>query len=261
MKLYHYTSLSSLLGIIRAKRKLAFWGSRYDCMNDPLDYQFSRNRILPIVQANLNHPEINDNEKLEIDVVPYTVSFSKKEDDFLMWRMYNSKVALILDSEYFDRPTNNSALIECQYTNYDIDNVIKAFQIVNKKSLQFCRNIYAYAGRGATFIKHESFKTEDEVRLATWDYYDKNSNKAILPDCTDSKETECTSRMNPDGKIILYKEFEIDGNALSGIIVHTYSELEFERIKASIQAILVQRGFSRDVISNIQLTKAYPFNL
>lgn len=260
MKLYHYTNLSSLLGIIQPKRKLRFWGSRYDCMNDPLDYQFAYNRILPVVEKTVKTTDLQDGEAYEIDVKPFVVSFSKKEDDFLMWRMYNSKVALILDSEYFDRPTPNTALVECRYTDDDDDSILKAFRTVNQ-NIPFCQNIFAYAGRGATFIKHKSFETEGEVRLATWDYYDKYDNKASLPDCKDDSSKEFKSRVDTDGKVVLYKEFEIDGNALAGIIVHTYSEIEFEFIRNAIKSILIQNGYSRDVFSNIIHTKAYPFNL
>lgn len=259
MKLYHYTSLASFLGIIREGRKLVFWGSRYDCMNDPLDFQFAKIRILPTLKKVAHHPDLLDNEKIEVEVEPYIVSFSTKEDDFLMWRMYNSKVALVLDSEYFDRPTPNTSLIKCQYTDYNNDEILNAFKMVNK-TLTSCRNIFAYASRGATFIKHKSFESEGEVRLATWDYY-KDCNKLILSDCKDDDEKEVKTRMANNDKIVLYKEFEIDGNALDGIIIHTYSKIEFESIKNTIKSILAKNGFSKDVISNIKPTSAYPFNI
>lgn len=259
MKLYHYTSLASLLGIIRKDRKLVFWGSRFDCMNDPLDFQFSRNRILPIVKQFTNHPDLSDDDKLEIEVEPYIVSFSIKEDDFLMWRMYNSKVALVLDSKHFDIPKENIALIKCQYTDNTNDEILDAFKMVNN-TLPFCNNIFAYASRGATFIKHKSFESEGEVRLATWDYY-KDCNKLILPDCKDDEEKEVKTRVTNNDKIVLYKEFEIDGNALKAIIIHTYSEIEFESISNIIKSILIKNGFSKDVISNIKPTSAYPFNI
>ena len=50
---YHYTSLDALVGILKreeikdfkgkmnTKSSLVFWGSRYDCMNDPQDYLFA----------------------------------------------------------------------------------------------------------------------------------------------------------------------------------------------------------------------------
>ena len=57
-RIYHYTSLDALVGILKkeiddssGKREkqnsLTFWGSRYDCMNDPQDYLFASKVVLP----------------------------------------------------------------------------------------------------------------------------------------------------------------------------------------------------------------------
>lgn len=45
MFLYHYTKIDAAISII--KNGLCFWGFRYDSMNDPTDYVFARDTILP----------------------------------------------------------------------------------------------------------------------------------------------------------------------------------------------------------------------
>ena len=264
MKLYHYTDLVSVLGIIKPERALEFWGSRYDCMNDPLDYQFAKNRIMgPMIEASIQQ-NMKGDTVLPIDVHPFIVSFSKKADDFLMWRMYHAKVCLVLDSEYFNRQTPNSALIECEYMADTQEAMHSAFSKVDTK-IHYCKNIYANVSRISTYIKHIAFETEGEVRLASWDYYNKTGDKLCLQDCEEDKNNIVTegffSRVNANGKIILFKKFAIDGNALSGIIVHTYSEIEFNSIKDALRSVLIQNGFSSDVFENIQQTSAYPINL
>ena len=95
--IYHYTDLNALISIV-GRESLTFWGSRYDCMNDPLDYQYAINRLLqPMMNvAKEDFKEQSTSPILEeLRTLPYIVSFSKKEDDFLMWRMYNAKVSLI----------------------------------------------------------------------------------------------------------------------------------------------------------------------
>lgn len=266
MKLYHYTDLASVLGIIQKERSLEFWGSRYDCMNDPLDFKFAWNRILPRIVKAAEDSNLHPFEKMKMVVRPFVVSFSAKEDDFLMWRLYNAKVCLILDSEYFDRQTLNWALMKCEYVTDDESDITKAFQTIND-SLQFHPNLYAFSGRISTFIKHEAFRVENEVRLASWDCYNVHDEKisvSKLSDCNTediSVEKEFHTRIGKNNKIVMYKKFPIDGNALSGVIVHTYSEMEFESIKDALQSVLIQNGFTRDVFENIQQTSAYPFNV
>lgn len=266
--LYHYTDLNAVLGIIGADLKdLIFWGSRYDCMNDPLDYQYSKNLLLPPM---LDAAKEVAKEKIlpeialeEIVTEPYIVSFSKKKDDFLMWRMYNAKVALIIDKRYFDKCLSNRALIECEYTDNKASNIRNSFSKIEKQ-ISECTNIYADTSRIATFIKEKSFREESEVRLSTWDYYTPKGDKISLFDCREDGESiEATieSRVNSNSKIILYKKFHIDKNALVGMIIHTYSQLEYEMIRNTLRTKLISMSYSREVFENIIPTNAYPFNL
>ena len=266
--IYHYTDLNSLLGIIGSDSKnLTFWGSRYDCMNDPLDYQFAKNRLLPKmmdvayeISKEQNFPKY---ALKEIDTIPYIVSFSKKKDDFLRWRMYNAKVALVLDKCYFSEAMPNRALIECEYVDQGLSNIRESFFRIDEQ-ISNCINISANTSRISTFIKEKSFETEGEVRLATWDYYDNDGNKLILSDCKEDGKSVCSevkSRVNANGKMVLFKKFYIDKNSLAGIIVHSYSQVEFKNIQNILRSFLISKSFSREVFENITLTNAYPFNL
>ena len=266
--LYHYTDLHSLLGIIGTNlQELTFWGSRFDCMNDPLDYQWAKNKILPtmmdVAKKIAREQNLPKEVLTDIKTHPYIVSFSKKRDDFLMWRMYDAKVALILDKKYFDKITPNSALIECVYSNDDPPTIRDAFLKIDKQ-ISDCLNVSANVSRITTFIKEEAFATEGEVRLATWDYFDTNDNKVTLSDCIDNEsivDRNTQSRVNNKGKIILYKRFHIDKKALAGIFIHSYNQLEFESLKNILKTLLINLKYSREVFNNIIPTNAYPFNL
>jgi len=265
---YHYTDLNALLGIIGTEpSKLVFWGSRYDCMNDPLDYQYAKNKLLPpmmeVARELAKEKEISEEAMREINVIPYIVCFSKKADDFLMWRMYNAKVALVLDKRYFEKPTPNSSLIECEYVDENLSNLRDSFMKIDE-SIPNSFYISVQTSKIASFIKSDAFKSEGEVRLASWDYFDKNGNQMIIPDCKNDEtivENELRTRFNADGKLILYRRFFIDKNALKDIIIHTYNKLEFENTRNALQAVLRNNKFDNDLIENIKATNAYPFNI
>lgn len=262
MKLYHYTNLASVIGIIKQGRSLEFWASRYDCMNDPFDFQFAWNRIRPIIIKAAQREKLHKFETKEMAVHPYIVSFSSKEDDFLMWRLYNAKVCLILDSEYFERQALDYVLRKCEYIADSKKELYDAYHAINA-DIQFIPNIHMYSGRISTFIKNEAFRVENEVRLATWYYYEHDEKITISNQKKNNyfENGMFYTRIGPNGKIVIYKKFPIDGNALVGIIVHTYSEIEFESIREALRSVLIQNGFSRDVFDNIRPTSAYPFNL
>lgn len=140
--IYHYTDLNATINII-GRESLTFWGSRYDCMNDSLDYQYARNRLLPSMMKAAEEVFKGHSTSLildEIQTLPYIVSFSKKKDDFLMWRMYNAKVSLILDIGYFSKSTPNSALIECEYVSDDYQEIRDSFFKIDKQ-INCCSNI------------------------------------------------------------------------------------------------------------------------
>lgn len=266
--IYHYTDLNALLGIISSTpQKLTFWGSRYDCMNDPFDFQFANNRLLPImleaakeIAKELDMPK--EAQKV-IDTKPYVVSFTKKKDDFLMWRMYNAKVALVLDRRFLEMTKPNSALIDCEYADRKMLNVKDLFIKIDKQ-ISDCINISANTSRISTFIKEKSFVIEREVRLATWDYYDKDGYKLQLPDCLDDEtvvEKGVRSRIVNNERIILYKRFFIDKDALVGIIIHSYHKLEYESMREKLKTILIDKSFRREAYENIVATDAYPLNI
>lgn len=265
---YHYTDLNALLGIIGSNsQKLTFWGSRYDCMNDPLDYKWAEKRILPQMLEVANEIAREQNytprNLKPVNVKPFIVSFSNKKDDFLMWRMYNAKVALVLDKSLINSQTPNSALIKCEYSGDKSEDIRKAFLKIDEQ-INTCFSISVNTAKIVTFIKEKSFETEGEYRLATWDYYDEAGNKIIPTDCIEAEpiaEKVTESRIDKNGKIIIYKKFLIDKNALRGIIIHTYSQLDFISIKNAIQTLLLEKNFSREICGNITPTSAYPFNL
>jgi hypothetical protein len=231
-------------------------------MNDPFDFQFARNRILPLAQMAVDRLNLSPDEIMNVHLSPFVVSFSKKKDDFLMWRLYNSEIALVLDSGLINQD-NNCVLNECLYVDGSESETLKAFGELNK-TIAASDNVFVYAESLSTFIKHTSFTPEAEVRLASWDYYDDNGNKLLISDCADYSgivSKDFYSRINAKGKIVLYKKFTIDGSSLSGLIIHSYNQTQFESIKEIVRSILVQNGFPSKAYNNIYPTSAYPFNI
>ena len=93
MLLYHYTKIDASINIIR--NGLCFWGFRYDSMNDPTDYIFARDIILP----KLLQKQPKEDRSDYLTIYPYIVSFCTERDFEMMWRLYQGEVALVIDSE------------------------------------------------------------------------------------------------------------------------------------------------------------------
>lgn len=93
---YHYTTLGGLMGILR-NNYLEFHGSRYDSMNDPDDYIFARDIVMPKIKASFEGIDIPAEQTEDFAHYPYIVSLSEEEDDPFMWEHYGSKVCLKID--------------------------------------------------------------------------------------------------------------------------------------------------------------------
>lgn len=234
--IYHYTSLENAMNIIQSGR-LVFWGSRYDCMNDPFDSIYSKKILLDELKK---HGFENFQEFP--DFIPYIVSFSKNRDDALMWRLYNAQVCLNLYrrkiADKYDS-TSNFECSDCSYL-YRKQILLNSDKILEKHN-KSKEELWEKVCRKSAFIKHPDFKCEDEVRVVNFSL------------CRDQQNNRCDKRgeINDDfkfkkvirpTKIVYYKEFTYDIDTLGGIIVKANNNSEFNDIKEHLKMWLYKCG-------------------
>jgi hypothetical protein len=269
---YHYTSLDALVGILKKEvtndssgntktlSSLTFWGSRYDCMNDPQDYIFASKVVLPKVIKSLEQrDDINDDLKENDEMFPYIVSFTENRDDELMWKHYNADVCLEIDTNYLSPWIQDKEWIKgfwgkCIYAKeQDIDDkFIKAW----RNSFQYIENIPSMARHACVFIKRKAFEPENEWRLYI---ADENSSYIRTNGDIDNFEhpKDVKVKVVRDKDIVLYKEFRIDAKALKGIIINDTDFEHFQRVKKHLEVLLISRGFYPKAIQ-IEQTNRYP---
>lgn len=257
-KLYHYTSLEALKGIVHQK-KLVFWATRFDSMNDPVDYLFAANIVLPKLLAVLKQKTgLNDEETDYNEMYPYTVSFSEKFDDESMWKHYGSEVSLEINTDFF-------------YPKYAVGDKVKFFFdkcvyadeeelndsfFLNMLNSVNCENIPFKVQYACVYTKRKAFQREDEWRMFDADYL----TGYVDADCVFHKfempqgvEVSCVK----DKDLVLHKEFELPPEALTGIIINDNDPFHFQKVKKHIQIYLKQNGFPIHNIS-IRQTNNYP---
>lgn len=254
--LYHYTKLEALIGIIK-KGKLVFRGTRYDSMNDPSDYLFASQAVLPKVISELrNISELSEEQTDYCEMYPYSVSFTENFDDEFMWKHYGSEISLEIDSKSF-YPTYEVGdtvkffFDKCVYANEDTLDVafIKKFM----DSIQ-TENLTSIAQYACVFIKRDAFQREKEWRMFAADYKTGTLNGNYF-EIEMPKDIKVSGVKNRD--VILYKEFELPSKALTGIIINDNDPAHFAKVKKHIQLFLLENQYSLDNIC-IRQTKNYP---
>ena len=270
---YHYTKLDALMGILKReevndlkekKKKfvssLVFWGTRYDCMNDPQDYLFASQVVLPkILKSIEQRDDISEGIKENYEMFPYIVSFSENEDDASMWKHYKAEVSLKIDTSFLTPWIHEDGKIKgywgkCIYAKeQDIDE--KFFESW-KNSLHNIENIPSMARHACVYIKRDAFKIEKEWRL----YLADEISSHYRPDGTNyyaEQPQDVKVKFIRDNDIVFYKEFQIDAKALKGIIINDTDYDHFHKVKKHIEVLLSNRGFDSEKIL-IEQTSRYP---
>ena len=252
MNIYHYTTMDALKGIIQ-NDSLCFWGSRYDSMNDPRDYTYARDIILPRIKRNVESEKLISKEEKEFtEEYPYIVSFSKAKDDELMWRLYHAEVALELDRNIIKRELKKQKEFilfhDCIYPKEH--EIAEAFiKLYNK--LNYDANVLDKAQETVSLIKHHSFNIEKEVRMVKFDYKTFVANhKGGIIDTEIPVDVGIKSIKN--GDFVFYKKFFLPKNSLKGIIVRSYNRGRFERIEKHIKLFMLMNKYS---LSNIEVVQ------
>lgn len=259
MNIYHYTSLDAATKILQ-KGNICFWGTRYDSMNDPTDSIYAREIVIPSFKKAVEESELSDYEKDDSEAFPYIVSFSKNEDDFYMWRTYKADVALEFNCdiirEYVDNDKGASFIYfeDCKYPN-DNDEMHHAF-IETLNTINKGQGTMLSARHAIAFIKRKEFEEEHEVRLVTFDHEGTSSNeKGEFIDHEIPQNIGVKMVRNKD--LVLYKEFRLPQEALTGIIINTNNDEHYEKLKSHIKLYLLQQGYK----DNVEIRKTNTGNL
>lgn len=264
MLIYHYTKIDAAINII--KNGLCFWGFRYDSMNDPTDFIFARDKILPQLLKNVPEEEKDDYLK----IYPYIVSFCKKRDSDIMWRLYQGEIALVIDTDKFPLEEWNKSG-DISYVTFYNDIMYATEKTINsiakKLYKERCNTVIdAPINKSQLFvlpfIKHKAYKIENEYRLAKVDYDSMFANyNPQKPNNCDIYEGEIPKDINcfgsRDGQLRLYKEFKLPKECLVGLIIHTFDETKYKLQKKHFELWLIQNGFSIQNIT-IEKTRSYP---
>lgn len=269
--IYHYTNLDALRGILKQEEidtskgkkhesSLTFWGSRYDCMNDPQDFMFASNVVLPKIQKALEgRNDILEEHKEVNKGYPYIVSFTENRDDESMWKHYHAEVCLELDTKYISPSIEKEGIIKCFYGKclYAKESEIDEKFIESwEKSQQYIDNIYSMAQHACVFIKRKAFERENEWRLYIADEklpHIKLNGETYYTEQPQEVKVKCIRNRD----IVFYKEFRIVPEALKGILVNETDWNRFHSVKKHIEILLESKGFcSKDIV--IDQTERYP---
>lgn len=264
--LCHYTKLGTLFSIIKENNMLNIWAFRYDRMNDPYDFTFARDRLIENAKKELRLQNISEEEieELKYNSYPYTISFSKKVDDFVMWRLYQADVAIEIDIEHVIRRLEWYCFHHCYYVNNNEQEILAVrdrleVELNLDKKISEINKACLYS----TFIKYKGFENEGEFRFATWDRdieeVQTDENGATISD----RIVEISTNINvqaANGKSRIYKIITLPGDVLRKIILRIYDKDEFEKTKKHLELYLKKCGYNVHSVDIVQ-TKAYPINI
>ncbi len=238
--IYHYTSIEGLLGVVQ-KERINLWATRYNFLNDPLEYVFAKQNVEPL----LSKLSIKENKRFdpEMHMYPYIVSFCEVDDNLNMWRLYgNNGYGFVLG---FERSTlEEMALQEANtlqivsYTNTaNIENIIIATRDTYYKTKE-SDNIIDYYDI-CSLIKREDYEHEHEIRylISNYDSFDFKQGK-LTRDSEDYSKIKhrCSNR-----GIIPYIELELPKNTLKSITLGY--KLDFDTQKDSVEKYLQSNGY------------------
>lgn len=243
--LYHYTKYSALCEILK-NNSLRFRASRFDQMNDPEEFKFSKKWCYKVYKQ-----EIGD---YDTELTPYVVSFSRNNDSLLMWRLYNAKICLVLDEEIVKNHLVSHLgmnICDIQYCQNEIKSITTAIEQIAYDCNFPIDDIHEEIQIVSSFIKKQDFACEKEVRIVTTNRdglqisnIDDEIAELFIPEVLEQTQT----KLRDNGSKYQYKEIDLPKEALQGIIVYAPNKSEFKRIKKNLSDWLISNGYSEDLI-------------
>lgn len=256
MNVYHYTTLEALKGILQPDN-LCFWASRYDTMNDPTDYVYAKEKVIPVLKQWIekNKDKFTEKEREDIAIHPYILSTCELKDDINMWRFYRAEVMLELDWDLLKACYGNDYIVgECRYVNDN--NIHQTFADTFNQHEQ-CDTLLTDCYEVSALIKHEAYKAENEYRIMKYDaetfaYLDSGNN------CYDGEiPSDIKIKCVRNGDYVLYKEFLFCKRILKSITIKCIDGRKANSIIQHIKLILLQNKYDLTKI-DVKESRSYP---
>ena len=250
-QILHFTSCDVLKGIIK-NDGLHFWASRYDCMNDSLEYKWLYEPLKEKISRN------NISLKGQVDslyeIFPYVVSFSEASDTKYLWEKYGKNgngVCLVMNRKIM-QPTEEQFVKEGDYlasVRYatEQNKMAKLAEVTfeyRKKGYGTANNSEEFVDEFACcpFVKREEWSKEEEMRYVRirerkmHASYSKEGGVYSYPE--DTNGVKCREN---NGKQIYYLDILFPKSSLEGILIG--KQLDFETTEEAIKTLLQQTGY------------------
>lgn len=235
-QILHFTSCNVLESIIKDDG-LHFWASRYDCMNDSLEYRW--------LYEPLEEKIVRDNPTLQgqvdslYEIFPYVVSFSGTSDHQYFWEKYGENgngVCLVMNRKIM-QPTDEQFANEGDYmasVRYATEQTKMAK--LSEVTLEYRKNGYGTANNSeefvdeiacCPFVKCEEWSKEEEVRYVRirernmHASYSKEGGVYSYPE-----DTNGVKYRENNGKQVPYLDIVFPKLSLEGIVIGKHLELE-----------------------------------
>ncbi len=233
---YHYTTLEALKGIIR-EDGICLWATKYDCLNDPLEQRWAQQVVLNEI-GEMEEYSVMDKKEIAAfhSKYPYTISLCTDCDSRVMWRLYandGNGVMLVLKTRILSE-TARAHTVSNPKDRYEI---FAPVVYANENNIEKCikesleKSVYPELddpennkARACSFIKHEDFRCENEVRYAVSRdveklvfSYNSTQNKAELTGFEENtKGVKYRMRGN---EIVPYMEVHLPIDSLEKVVV------------------------------------------
>jgi hypothetical protein len=261
---YHYTSdLQALTGIIQ-KDNICLWATRYDKLNDPLEFCWAEKHVIPLI------PHLSEKWKISYDqehrVYPYVISLCKSFDNLTLWRLYGNNglgFQLGLDDGVIKENVIKDCITEsdCEIgtkippnkkltPDYFMDCFYANELNINKK-LQECWDRFEQQHNSNTnndiidmsaFIKTEDYEVENEIRYIRPNY----DSLSVTPETyktAEWKENSSNLKYRTRGKdFVPYQDVAFPKEALKEIVIGY--EYKFDDAKQYLEVLLKQNNYN-----------------
>jgi Protein of unknown function (DUF2971) len=257
--LYHYTNRLGAIGILTSQ---TFWSTAHDCTNDDAELISANAAVIAVAEECQKNATGGARQVLDIFLehfptsmvtdlgIVYLGCFSTARDDESQWRNYgengsgvclgvrvieergpvlSDRVSITLEVNYSET-TLRQWLRETFRT---ICSALARAQSIRKNHEEGLNALYRIAAYASIKAKQEKWKSEQEVRLATF----APNQSRIAP----------SERKSSDGKIIRYLPVSVraDGKliALDEIIIGSNQE-DTERVREEFETLLAAKGYT-----------------
>ena len=250
-QILHFTSYDVLESIIKDDG-LHFWASRYDCMNDPLEYKWLYEPLKEKIAK--DNPNLQGQVDSLYEIFPYVISFSGASNHQYLWEKYGQDghgVCLVMNREIM-QPTVLSFIKDSDYlANVRYATEQNKMAKLSEVTLEYRKEGYGTANISeefvdeiacCPFVKCEEWSKEEEVR------YVRIRERNMQVSCSENgvyfsypQDKKCVKYRNNNGKQVPYLDIVFPKLSLEGILIG--KQLNFETTEKTIKTLLQQTGY------------------